>query len=150
MTQTLVTRDSANIQVSQNGGRNWDAKPFELLQPTETDRDDFKVTLVVGGCDTVLAATKRLRTLDNIFTHIFNKIWWRYCLPGVNYPLYPTFSTSSWHDVSLCTMKTYGGGGGDLLRDEIQNLNLRIRPICRYMAMYSCGSLYTWRKRADG
>jgi hypothetical protein len=29
------------------------------LQPTERDLDDFKVTLLVGGHDTVLTPTKR-------------------------------------------------------------------------------------------
>jgi hypothetical protein len=59
---------------------------FELLQPTETERGGgFKVTLAVGGCDTVLAATKCRRTFDDIFTPTFNELRWRYCQPGINY-----------------------------------------------------------------
>jgi hypothetical protein len=43
---------------------------FELLQRTETGLDGFKVTLVVGARDPALAATKRRRTLSDIFTTI--------------------------------------------------------------------------------
>jgi hypothetical protein len=66
-------------------------QPFELLQRTEADLDGFKVTLVVGGRDTLLKTTKRRRTNDNIFTATFNKFWGRYYPPGVNSNLYPKF-----------------------------------------------------------
>lgn len=36
-------------------------KLFELFQPSETDLDGLKVTLVVGERDPVLAQTKRRR-----------------------------------------------------------------------------------------
>jgi hypothetical protein len=62
---------------------------FELLQPAETDLDGFKVTLVVGGRDAVLTASKRRRILNDIFTVTFNKFWWRCYPPGVNWPPLP-------------------------------------------------------------
>jgi hypothetical protein len=46
---------------------------FEVLQPTETNLDGFKVTLAFGGCDTVLTAIKPRRNIDSIFIITFNK-----------------------------------------------------------------------------
>jgi hypothetical protein len=71
------------FKASQYGGSNWHAITIRALV------DGFKVTLAVGGRDTVLTVTKRRRTLYDISTATFNKFWWRYYPPGFIAPLYP-------------------------------------------------------------